>query len=167
MIGVSETMNLGVKFESVHFVPFGVDCVLRLGIDPKLLAGILNTSSGRCWASDTYNPCPGVMESKWNGLNLDLKSYFLRRCARKPRLHWRIRQCANAQGDFVFSHATFFLIAFESCQDLGLAINAAANSKSPVPLGSLANQIYQIMCAQVRQSNSSVFVCTLNGTFPL
>lgn len=34
----------------------------RLGLDQKLLAEILNTSSGRCWSSDTYNPCPGVME---------------------------------------------------------------------------------------------------------
>jgi len=34
----------------------------RLGLDQKTLAAILNTSSGRCWSSDTYNPCPGVME---------------------------------------------------------------------------------------------------------
>ncbi|KAF5901127.1 3-hydroxyisobutyrate dehydrogenase, mitochondrial, partial [Clarias magur] len=46
MIGTSETMNLGI----------------RLGLDPKLLAKILNMSSGRCWSSDTYNPVPGVME---------------------------------------------------------------------------------------------------------
>jgi 3-hydroxyisobutyrate dehydrogenase len=46
MTGVAEAMNLGVK----------------LGADPKILAGIINTSSGRCWSSDTYNPCPGVME---------------------------------------------------------------------------------------------------------
>ena len=26
-----------------------------------MLASIVNTSSGRCWASDTYNPVPGVM----------------------------------------------------------------------------------------------------------
>ncbi|KAF2368219.1 3-hydroxyisobutyrate dehydrogenase [Trinorchestia longiramus] len=45
MIGTSETMNLG----------------MRLGLDPKLLASILNSSSGRCWSSDTYNPVPGVM----------------------------------------------------------------------------------------------------------
>ena len=45
MIGTSEAMNLGK----------------RLGMDPKILAGIINTSSGRCWSSDTYNPCPGVM----------------------------------------------------------------------------------------------------------
>lgn len=35
----------------------------RLGLDQKLLAEILNTSSGRCWSSDTYNPCPGVMDN--------------------------------------------------------------------------------------------------------
>merc|ERR1712151_1020319 len=34
----------------------------RLGLDQKRLAEILNTSSGRCWSSDTYNPCPGVMD---------------------------------------------------------------------------------------------------------
>ncbi len=32
---------------------------------------------------------------------------------------------------------------------MGLALNAAGNAKAAVPLGSLANQIYQIMCAQV------------------
>ena len=47
MIGVSEAMNLGTA----------------LGIDAKVLAGIINTSSGRCWSSDTYNPYPGVMEN--------------------------------------------------------------------------------------------------------
>ena len=47
MIAASETMNLGVK----------------MGMDPKLLSNIINTSSGRCWSTDTYNPCPGVMEN--------------------------------------------------------------------------------------------------------
>jgi 3-hydroxyisobutyrate dehydrogenase len=28
-----------------------------------VLAGIINTSSGRCWSSDTYNPFPGVMDN--------------------------------------------------------------------------------------------------------
>jgi 3-hydroxyisobutyrate dehydrogenase len=47
MIGVAESMSLGAA----------------LGIDPKVLAGIINTSSGRCWSSDTYNPYPGVMDN--------------------------------------------------------------------------------------------------------
>lgn len=47
MIGVAEAMNLGVA----------------LGVDPQVLAGVINTSSGRCWSSDTYNPFPGVMDN--------------------------------------------------------------------------------------------------------
>ncbi len=47
MIGVTEAMNLGAA----------------LGIDPKVLAGVINSSSGRCWSSDTYNPYPGVMDN--------------------------------------------------------------------------------------------------------
>eukprot|EP01125_Pyxidicula_operculata_P022389 TRINITY_DN9114_c0_g1_i1.p1 TRINITY_DN9114_c0_g1~~TRINITY_DN9114_c0_g1_i1.p1 ORF type:complete len:329 (+),score=59.94 TRINITY_DN9114_c0_g1_i1:36-1022(+) len=45
MIAISEAMNLGIT----------------LGMDPKILAGIFNTSSARCWSSDTYNPVPGVI----------------------------------------------------------------------------------------------------------
>ena len=47
MIGVAEAMSLGAA----------------LGIDPKVLAGIINTSTGRCWSSDTYNPFPGIVET--------------------------------------------------------------------------------------------------------
>lgn len=45
MTAVSEALSLGIK----------------LGVDPKVLSAIINTSSGRCWSSDTYNPCPGVL----------------------------------------------------------------------------------------------------------
>ncbi|TCS38347.1 3-hydroxyisobutyrate dehydrogenase [Paucimonas lemoignei] len=44
MTGTSEVMALGV----------------RLGVDPKVLAGAINVSSGRCFSSDTMNPWPGV-----------------------------------------------------------------------------------------------------------
>lgn len=47
MIATSEAMNLGTN----------------LGLDPKVLASVINISSGRCWSSDTYNPVPGVMEN--------------------------------------------------------------------------------------------------------
>lgn len=33
---------------------------VRLGVDPKVLASAINTSSGRCFSSDTMNPWPGV-----------------------------------------------------------------------------------------------------------
>jgi 3-hydroxyisobutyrate dehydrogenase len=41
----------------------GMALAARLGMDPKVFAGIANTSSGRCWSSDTYNPYPGVLEN--------------------------------------------------------------------------------------------------------
>jgi 3-hydroxyisobutyrate dehydrogenase len=41
----------------------GMTLAARLGMDPKLFASIVNTSSGRCWSSDTYNPYPGVLEN--------------------------------------------------------------------------------------------------------
>nr|WP_312969737.1 3-hydroxyisobutyrate dehydrogenase [Pseudomonas sp.] len=47
MIGVAEAMSLGVS----------------LGIDAKVLANVINTSSGRCWSSDTNNPYPGVLDN--------------------------------------------------------------------------------------------------------
>jgi 3-hydroxyisobutyrate dehydrogenase len=46
MIGTAEAMNLGMK----------------LGMDGKKLAEVMNTSTARCWSSDTYNPVPGIMD---------------------------------------------------------------------------------------------------------
>ena len=40
----------------------GMTLAAKLGMDPKVFAAIVNTSSGRCWSSDTYNPYPGVLE---------------------------------------------------------------------------------------------------------
>jgi 3-hydroxyisobutyrate dehydrogenase len=41
----------------------GMTLAAHLGMDPKVFAAIVNTSSGRCWSSDTYNPFPGVLEN--------------------------------------------------------------------------------------------------------
>ncbi|XP_069032200.1 3-hydroxyisobutyrate dehydrogenase a isoform X3 [Embiotoca jacksoni] len=108
MIGTAETMNLGI----------------RLGLDPKLLAKILNMSSGRCWSSDIYNPVPGVMEG--------------------------VPSANNYQGGFGTT-----LMA----KDLGLAQNTATSTKTPILLGSLAHQIYRVMCSRgyANKDFSSVF----------
>lgn len=47
MIGVSEAMALGNS----------------LGIDAQVLAGVINSSTGRCWSSEIYNPWPGIVET--------------------------------------------------------------------------------------------------------
>lgn len=95
MIGTAEAMNLGQ----------------RLGMDPKLLAMILNMSSGQCWSSLKYNPCPGVLEN------------------------------VPSSNDYLGGFGTSLM-----AKDLGLAQNAATSTLSPTPLGSLAHQIYRMMC---------------------
>ncbi|MDU8359530.1 MULTISPECIES: 3-hydroxyisobutyrate dehydrogenase [Pseudomonas] len=47
MIGVAEAMALGDS----------------LGIDTEVLAKIINTSTGRCWSSEMYNPWPGIVDT--------------------------------------------------------------------------------------------------------
>merc|ERR550539_699007 len=95
MIGVSETMNLGIN----------------LGLDPKLLAEILSSATGRCWSVDTYNPCPGVLPN--------------------------VPSSNEYKGGFGTALMT---------KDLGLAQDAATRAQSATPLGSLAHQIYRVMC---------------------
>ncbi|KAJ8267300.1 hypothetical protein COCON_G00124720 [Conger conger] len=107
MIGTAETMNLGI----------------RLGLDPQLLAQVLNMSSGRCWSSDRYNPAPGVMEA----------------CP-PPTTTWGFGTTLMAK-------------------DLGLAQIMATSTLTPIPLGSLAHQLYRTMCARgyANKDFSSVF----------
>ncbi|KGY13964.1 3-hydroxyisobutyrate dehydrogenase [Vibrio tubiashii] len=47
MSGTCEALNLGIDN----------------GLDPKVLSNIMLQSSGRNWALELYNPCPGVMEN--------------------------------------------------------------------------------------------------------
>lgn len=47
MAATAEALNLGIK----------------MGLDQDTLSSIINTSSGRSWTSETYNPVPGVMEN--------------------------------------------------------------------------------------------------------
>lgn len=45
-IATAEAFNMGIKW----------------GLDPKALAGMINTSTGKCWPSEINNPVPGVVE---------------------------------------------------------------------------------------------------------
>lgn len=55
MLGVSEAFALGQS----------------LGIAASTLTKIFNSSSARCWSSDTYNPVPGVMDGVPSSRNYD------------------------------------------------------------------------------------------------
>lgn len=36
----------------------------KLGLDPEVLAGVINSSTGACWASSVNNPVPGALPDK-------------------------------------------------------------------------------------------------------
>ncbi|KAJ6258982.1 hypothetical protein Dda_5877 [Drechslerella dactyloides] len=46
-LATAEAMNFGIK----------------LGLEPKTLASLINCSTGRCWPSEVNNPVPGVVET--------------------------------------------------------------------------------------------------------
>lgn len=46
-IATAEAMNLGSRW----------------GLDPKVLASVINVSTGKCWPSEVNNPVPGVVET--------------------------------------------------------------------------------------------------------
>ncbi|KAL3677756.1 hypothetical protein R1sor_020712 [Riccia sorocarpa] len=95
MAGVSEAFALGQ----------------RLGIDSSILSNIFNSSSARCWSSDTYNPVPGVMDN--------------------------VPASRDYKGGF-------------SCQllakDLGLALVAAKETGSHIPLTKQVYEMYSNLC---------------------
>src|SRR5690606_24076754 len=95
--GTAEAMNLGFS----------------LGMDPSVLAGINNTSSGRYWRSDTYNPYPGGLDN------------------------------VPASRGYSGGSGTHLML-----KDLGLATEAARQSRQAVVLGGLAQQLYQTFSSQ-------------------
>ncbi len=97
MIGTAEAMSLGVA----------------LGMDPKVLASIINTSSGRCWSAEVYNPYPGVVDT------------------------------APAARGYVGGFGADLML-----KDVGLATVAAQSVKQAVPMGALAQQLFQTFSNQ-------------------
>ncbi|PSW05416.1 3-hydroxyisobutyrate dehydrogenase [Photobacterium lipolyticum] len=77
------------------------------GLDPKVLSDIMLQSSGRNWALEIYNPCPGVMEK------------------------------VPASKEY---HPGF--MGKLMLKDLGLGMEAAIQSQSAIPMGTLARNLY-------------------------
>lgn len=104
-VKVCNNMLLGIQM-------LGTSEALRLGIangmDPKVLSDIMAKSSGRNWALELYNPCPGVMDN-----------------------------VPSSKG-----YASGFGVDL-MLKDLGLAVENAENLDASVPLGKLAQQLYE------------------------
>ncbi len=54
---ICNNLILGI---SMTAVAEGMALGAKLGIDPQALAAVINTSSGRCWSSEIYNPWPDI-----------------------------------------------------------------------------------------------------------
>jgi 3-hydroxyisobutyrate dehydrogenase len=104
-VKVCNNMLLGIQM-------LGTSEALRLGIangmDPKVLSDIMAKSSGRNWALELYNPCPGVMDN--------------------------VPSSKGYAGGFGVDLML---------KDLGLAVENAENFDASVPLGKLAQQLYE------------------------
>ncbi|WP_394248465.1 3-hydroxyisobutyrate dehydrogenase [Vibrio profundi] len=91
MSGTCEALNLGIDN----------------GLNPKVLSDIMLQSSGRNWALELYNPCPGVMEN------------------------------APASNQYQPGFLSKLML-----KDLGLGMDAANQSQSSIPMGTLARNLY-------------------------
>ncbi|MGF1754328.1 3-hydroxyisobutyrate dehydrogenase [Vibrio makurazakiensis] len=91
MSGTCEALNLGIDN----------------GLDPKVLSDIMLQSSGRNWALELYNPCPGVMDK------------------------------APASNEYQPGFMGKLML-----KDLGLGMDAANQSQSSIPMGTLARNLY-------------------------
>ncbi|KAG5650370.1 hypothetical protein H0H81_012457 [Sphagnurus paluster] len=100
----------------------------RLGLDPVVLAGVINSSTGGCWASSVNNPVPSSLPGKSPPCERDYEGGF----------------------------ATALML-----KDMGLAREVAEKTKTAIPLGEAAEEIYRQVIAErpelSRKDFSSVY----------
>lgn len=113
MAGTAEAMLLGAS----------------LGLSPELLASILNTSTGKCWPSESCNPAPGATPKTPAPADRNYSGGFLAKLMAK-----------GVFSTFHFLNAQS--IADESFTDLNLAIAAGQSTSTPLPVGSLTSTLY-------------------------
>lgn len=100
MIGICEAMNLGSQ----------------LGVDPVVLADVMNISTAKCWSCEVNNPHPTVaIAKKGDGVG------------------------TPAARDYEGGFATRLML-----KDLGLAIGSADEAHVAIPITTAARQLYQM-----------------------
>ncbi|GAA5876240.1 hypothetical protein JCM8547_003744 [Rhodosporidiobolus lusitaniae] len=104
MIGTAEAMLLGKS----------------LGLSPELLASIINTSTGRCWSSESNNPAPSATPSIPTPADRGYTGGFLSRLMAKD-----LRLALSAAS----------------------SSTAAEGGKVPLPLGQLTTTLYNKLSA--------------------
>ena len=99
MVGICEAMNLGES----------------LGVDPVVLADVMNSSTAKCWSCEVNNPHPAVAEAK--------------KAANKGA-------GTPASRDYEGGFATKLML-----KDLGLAIGSASEARVALPIAAAARQV--------------------------
>ena len=103
MVGVCEALNLGES----------------LGVDPVVLANVMNTSTAKCWSSEVNNPHPRAAQDMAN-----------RSSASSP---------PPAVNDYNGGFAANLML-----KDLNLALQAAQDENVALPLSSTAKNLYHL-----------------------
>jgi len=88
----------------------------RLGLDPKVLASVINSSTGRCWASEVNNPVKDAVEVP------------------------KGQAGPPAQRKYEGGFAASLML-----KDMGLATESGEMLKVPLPLGKKAEEVYAEM----------------------
>lgn len=104
----------------------------RLGVQPEILADVINSSTGACWSCSVNNPVPSAVPDKHPPCERDYEGGFATALMLKVRFA-------------VFFAVFYFLVSYESrvVQDMGLASESASLLGSPLPLGEAAQRIYE------------------------
>lgn len=62
----------------------------KLGLDPAILAAVINSSTGGCWASSVNNPVPGALPDKSPPCVRDYQGGFVTALMLKVCMVWTL-----------------------------------------------------------------------------
>ena len=99
-----------------------------MGLDKHILTKLINSSTGQCWSSQSYNPCPDVILNVPS--NDDYKGGFA---------------CELMRKDLLFALGIPSLLLLLSTKSISL--DAAEESQTAIPLTKEATKIYDQICS--------------------
>lgn len=106
----------------------------RLGLDPKVLASVINSSTGKCWASEANNPVKDAVEMP--------KGQAGPPAQRKYEGGFAASLMLKVRDNFLSPVLPLTEVTFK---DMGLATGSGKMLGVPLPLGEKAEGVYAEM----------------------
>lgn len=103
----------------------------RLGLDPRVLASVINSSTGRCWASEVNNPVKDAVEVP--------KGQAGPPAQRKYEGGFAASLMLKVRDNFLTAVLSLAEVTFK---DMGLATGSGKALNVPLPLGTKAEEVY-------------------------